>query len=245
MAELLPNVPEAYCGLWERTLLERHSAGTLTSDRPARVFWMQSPLWHADLRIPLDRPDFGGVDRLESCSDAVLRFIAGQEAFFGITRVEGVVCTWLRLFDLRPGVALDIGRMDFQNANLLVERGIAEDYLEHWSRRDNSAPQDGQPALRRDGAGRLLLVSSDWLMRIAPRAAAAPRADPYASVDELGRDELMWRASLEITLCEKRSGRWLALLSTHPWIEGQAIEPVGEQTETMDSVSLMDKAFVA
>ena len=116
MAELLPAVPDAYLGLWERTLLERYSDGTLTSDRPARVFWMQSPLWHADLRISLDRPDFAAIDSLDECSDAQLAFIAGQEAFFGITRVEGVVCTWLRLFDLRPGVALDIGRMAFETA---------------------------------------------------------------------------------------------------------------------------------
>lgn len=245
MADLLPRVPDAYCGLWERTLLERYSEGTLTSDRPAQVFWMQSPLWHADLRIPLDRPDFGGVDGLDDCSDEQLAFIAGQEAFFGITKVDGLVCTWLRLFDLRPGTALDIGRMEFQDADLLFERGIAEDYLEHWSRRENSVPSGGEAALQRDGAGRFLLTSGDWRIRVAPRAPAPANADLYAPLDRLGRDDLLWRASLEITLCERRGSDWIAVMSTHPWIEGQSVGPASMQTATADDAALLSEVLVS
>ena len=245
MADLLARVPDGYCGLWERTLLERHSEGTLTSDRPAQVFWMQSPLWHADLRIPLDRPDFAGVGSLDGCSGQQLAFIAGQEAFFGITRVDGVVCTWLRLFDLRPGTALDIGRMEFHDAGLLFERGIAEDYLEHWSRRENSAPRAGGTALQRDEAGRLLLTTGDWRIRIAPRAPAPEDADLYLSLDQLGRAELLWRASLEITLCERRGNDWIATLSTHPWIEGQCIEPASTQIATAYGAALLSEALVS
>lgn len=223
MADLLAPVPDAYCGLWERTLLERYSQGTLTSDRPARVFWMQTSVWHADLRIPLDRPDFSSADALDRCDDAQLAFIAGQEGFFGITRVEGTVCTWLRLADLRPGTALDIGRMDFQSDSLLFEHGIAEAYLEHWTLKKNSRPAASVPALQRDGTGALLLTAGDWRIRVRQRQAAPEHADPYAPLDRLGREELLWRASLEITLCERRGDLWIAVLSTHPWIEGKTI----------------------
>lgn len=242
MAELLPDVPDAYCGLWERTLLERYSDGSLTSDRPAQVFWMQTPLFHCDLRVPLDRPDFSGIGGVDACSDAQLAFIAGQEAFFGITRVDGIVCTWLRLFDLRPGTALDIGRMEFHDADLLFERGIAEDYLEHWSRRTGSIPVKGQPSLQRDGSGRLLLTSGNWRMRLAPRLPAPTESDPYAPLDRLDRAALAWRASLEVTLCEKRADGWTAVLSTHPWVEGKCIE---DATAPADGAMLPGKAVAS
>ncbi|MEJ8476701.1 hypothetical protein [Roseibium algae] len=223
MNEPLKSVPSAYRGLWERTLLERYSKGTLTSDRPVRVFWMQTALWHADLRIPLDRPDFSGIQNIEDCSRDQLVFIAGQEAFFGITKVDGVVCTWLRLMDLNPGTALDIGRMTFTNPDLLLERGIAEDYLEHWSRCPQSTP-DAEQNLQKDVSGRLFLTSGNWSIRVNPRLPANTDIDPYEALDQLSHADLLWRASLEVTLCEKRKESWMALISTHPWIEGQVLQ---------------------
>ena len=46
-------VPEAYHGVWQRTLL-RLSDGT--EDTTTRVFWLQSAHLHADLRIPDPAP---------------------------------------------------------------------------------------------------------------------------------------------------------------------------------------------
>ena len=46
-------VPEAYHGVWQRTLL-RLSDGT--EDIATRVFWLQSAHLHADLRIPDPTP---------------------------------------------------------------------------------------------------------------------------------------------------------------------------------------------
>lgn len=240
MADVLPSVPASYVGLWERTLLERNSPGTLTSDRPARVYWMQTATWHADIRIPLERPDFSSVERLEDCDEAQLAFIVGQEAFFGLTKVDGTVCTWLRLHDLRPGTALDIGRMTFAGPDLLFEYGIAEDYLEHWERQPGSVPEDGAGALREGAGGGLILQCGDWAMRIVTRGPAGEGYDPYRPADEIAHEELAWRASLEMTLLERSGSGWTARLSTHPWIEGEAVsgEIVAKTSPKMPEVAL-------
>lgn len=224
MHDLLRPVPPIYRGLWERTRLERRSAGTLTSDRPARVFWLQTPVWHADLRVPLERPEFGDVASIEACSDDQLAFLAGQEGFCGVTRIDGLVATWLRVVDLSPGTALDIGRMRFETDDLLVETGIAEDYLEDWTRVAGSVPERGVPPLGRDASGCVLLTSGGWRMRIGPRPRAPESFDPYCPADERDRADLLWVAALELTLLRRTDEGWIAELSTHPWVEGTVDE---------------------
>lgn len=224
MFETLPELPLAWQGLWKRTLLERRGPGVLTNDRPARVFWLQTALYHADLRIPLERPDFSGITSLKACDDDQLRFLAGQEAFFGITRVEGGICTWLRLHDLKPGTGLDVARMAFDSGKLLVEMGIAEDYLEHWSLVDGSKP-DGcaAPALRLSETG-LFLQSGAFAVALTKRPPAPPGIDAYEGLEEQSRDHLMWLAALELCLCRREGGRWVVRHATHPWKEGRTLD---------------------
>jgi hypothetical protein len=219
MLDALPPVPAAYRGLWERTLLERYGTGTLTDDRPARVFWLQTERWHADLRIPLERPDFAGIGELPACSDAQLAFLAGQEGFCGLTRVEGRVCTWARLFDLRPGAMLDAARME-PREDLLVEHGIAEAYREEWTLVAGSRGDGRGSTARRSSEGDLILTAGDWRVVVRPRPAAPEGVDPYQPVAEAGRGALLWRASLALTLCRRDECGWRAVHSTHPWLEG-------------------------
>lgn len=239
LGDVLSMVPPHYVGLWERTLLERYGEGSLTSGRPAKVFWLQTQLWHADLRIPLDRPDFSSVQTLEECRKEQLDFIAGQEGFCGLTRVAGTVCTWLRVFDLRPGSALDIGRMEFASEDLLKERGIAEDYLEHWSRKPGSTGPSGVSS----GQNALLLIAGEWAVYVKPRSEAKSAFDPYRPANDLDHDELAWRASLELSLCQKQDNDWTITLSNHPWREGVTLSgdhfaPIAEAGEGI----LMDRA---
>lgn len=224
MRDVLRPVPTAYRGLWERTRLERRSEGTLTSDRPARVFWLQTPVWHADLRIPDARPAFDGTSDLDGCSDDELIMLAGQEAFCGLTRVDGQVTTWLRIVDLKPGTALDIGRMRFESDDLLIETGIAEDYVEDWTRVAGSNPEAGVAPLGRDASGCLVLTSGEWRMRVGPRPRAPASFDPYRPLNERDRADLLWCASLELTLLRRVEDGWRAELSTHPWIEGETTD---------------------
>ena len=221
----LPPVPNALLGLWERTLLETWEDGTTQRDTETRVFWLQTPHWHADLRIPTHRPDFSGVTNLEACSDDQLRFIASQEAFCGLTRVEGAYCSWLRLHDLHAGLAPDIGRIDYADTDFLIEHGVASAYLEHWHRVTGSIPNADEdpfaqsPPFEQTLDGLLCLTSAGWRITVRPRTIAPEDCNPYAPLTELTRAALLWRASLEITLSKAVDGDWRPVLSTHPWVE--------------------------
>lgn len=222
MLDALPPVPAAYRGLWERTLLERYGTGTLTDDRPARVFWLQTESWHADLRIPLERPDFGGIEELADCRDDQLAFLAGQEGFCGLTRVEGRVCTWARLFDLRPGTMLDAARMD-PREGLLIEHGIAEAYREEWTLVAGSRGDGLASTAERSADGALVLTAGDWRVVVTPRPVAPPAVDPYQPIAKCDRAALLWRAGLALTLCRRVDGGWRVEHATHPWQEGRSM----------------------
>ena len=218
MPELTSAVPKNYIGLWERTLLEQYGPGTLTNDRPAEVFWLQTKLWHADIRVPLERPDFSSCKSLDDCDRDQLEFLIGQEGFCGLTRVEGKICSWLRMHDLNPGHALDIGRMHHETDHLIYEYGIAEKYLEHWTLVDGSRAADSA-VLKHQTSDQFLLVAGDHAMRLTPRAPARQDADIYRPVSERSTQELYWQASLALSLCRSRGDNWTVQISTHPWLE--------------------------
>jgi hypothetical protein len=126
------DVPARYRGIWRRTLLQTDDA----SDTATTVFWLQAARWHADLRIPAGRPDFGGIASLDDCCAARRAWLATQQGFAGITTVrtgrDGELCSWQRLFDLQPPQGQpDEGWMVFE-PGLLVETGVHARYLEHW-----------------------------------------------------------------------------------------------------------------
>lgn len=230
MLERMMELPQHWQGLWHRTLLERRGAGSLTNDRPAEVYWLQTPLWHADLRIPDDRPDFSGVTSLDGCNDDQLAFIAGQEGFCGVTRVEGSICTWSRLFDLNPGTALDVARMRFEHEDFIIETGIVEDYTEHWKRVPGSEPAPGLPPADCALIDGIFLQSGDWGVQVNPREGAPDGIDLYCETAARGREHLLWQASLAISLCERTPAGWITRLSTHPWREGQALTVAESET---------------
>lgn len=230
MLEAMRNLPPRWHGLWERTLLERKGPGSLTNDMPTHVYWLQTPLWHADLRVPLERPDFSGISSLEACDDNRLRFIAGQEAFCGITRVEGAICTWSRLHDLKPGSMLDVARMEFKGDDFILETGLEEAYIEHWERVPGSGPEEAsaQPPVLQ-GAD-FFLQTGSWGICVSPREAAPDDVDLYAEPTARSREHLLWQARLVLSLCEKSADGWFIRHSTHPWLENQVMEAAKRET---------------
>lgn len=123
-------VPNAYLGVWRRSLLETADL----RDTHSHVFWLQTPRWHADLRLPTGRPDFSGVRSLAECSEVQLAWLARQQGFCGVTQIDGTRCTWHRQMDFQPANgSLDIGRMIFDGERL-TETSIETDYLETWER---------------------------------------------------------------------------------------------------------------
>jgi hypothetical protein len=116
-----------YQGLWRRTLLETLDGRDLDS----LVYWLQTERWHADIRIPTGRPNFGGVNSLEQCAAAQLAWLLQQEGFAGVTVVEGDLCEWHRRMDYRCDSHRDIGHLRF-SGGLLEEFGVERPYYERW-----------------------------------------------------------------------------------------------------------------
>lgn len=171
------SVPDAYLGVWRRTLLETAQL----RDARSHVFWLQTPRWHADLRIPAGRPEFSGISRLAQCDDAQLAWLARQQGFCGVTQVDGDRCTWHRQMDFQPpSGSRDIGRMVFDGERL-TETGVDSDYLETWERLPPSC--GGTAALElvveageQPAHPAWLLVAGDCFIYVRGRARPLPAA---------------------------------------------------------------------
>ncbi|MCG7599235.1 hypothetical protein MHM84_05515 [Halomonas sp. McH1-25] len=218
------GVPLDYRGVWQRTLYagvgdeDRH-----IEDRTTRVIWLQTACWHADLRVPADRPDFADVTSLDDCDRDRLVWLASQTAFAGITRVEGRFCTWHRLLDLHPGLEKDVGEMAWRDDGVLEERHPRGLYLERWVRQ-TAAHDEECIQLGSDGLPRWLQWG-DHAMAIVPRPTLPEAHDLLASPESLETFALRLRAGLEISYAQRANGSWKVVLSTRPWHEGRRISP--------------------
>jgi hypothetical protein len=65
-------VPDCYLGTWQRSLLQTSQM----RDTTTQVFWLQTRNWHADLRVPANRPDFSATTCLTDCDDGQLAWLA-------------------------------------------------------------------------------------------------------------------------------------------------------------------------
>ena len=78
-------VPQQYLGVWQRKLLQ----SSAEVDKSSHVYWLQTPVLHADIRIPADRPAFKDKKSLLDFSLSELQQLAGQKGFAGETSVIG------------------------------------------------------------------------------------------------------------------------------------------------------------
>ncbi len=217
------TVPPHYQGLWRRTLL---TAPGLRDDTTL-VLWMQTAQWHADLRIPADRPPCEGRRSVHDCSHDELLGLLRQEGFAGITQVQGDTCEWLRQLDYRPSGRRDLGCMAFASTlDAIDEYGVEADYAERWER-EPASDQTGWVARSRSAEGPVLwLRSGRRFMLIRPRAMDATQSRELWACLAAGRatvEELRRLADFEITygVIAEDDGR--ILHSTLPWREWQTI----------------------
>lgn len=225
-------VPDHYLGVWQRRSLES-AAGIDTS---TRVYWLQTPLLHADIRVPAERPDFSGKHGLQDLTFDELRQLAHQQGFAGVTRVEGDTCEWYRHIDYQPPTGgRDIGRMAF-DADRIVEDGLESSYREIWQRLPDNTdasialrfleqPAPGGLAVPRKG---YLVTSGDYFIFARDRAATLPKAASLAVLLEapnLARDQIIGMLDFEISFGRRQGGRapWEIQLSTLPFREGRAL----------------------
>jgi hypothetical protein len=214
--------------VWQRTLLEAPGRCDTTS----RVYWLQTKSWHADIRVPADRPAVPSNASLQQLPREILLALARQQGFAGITQVDGDICRWLRKVDYQPPTgANDIGRMQFDSADRVIERGVEANYLEIWERLPESlgaTSVSGFPIGIADGAApsSLLLTAGECFVLVHPRSGDLPRAE---SLLDLARH--MTDARLAAALDFEISFGWRDAtgdvgrieLSTLPWREGESV----------------------
>jgi hypothetical protein len=214
------TVPDTYVGLWQRRLLRTPA----TEDRTTRVYWLQTPSWHADLRIPIDRPALEGRAGFGALGEEDMLALARQQGFAGITEVEGDLCQWHRRFDYQPPSGFnDIGRMQFETPDRLLEYGVEQDYFEVWERVPGGDESrvlelddgDGRPALQ--------LSVGPWVMLVRPRPTTLGRATGLAAcLAAAGTQDRAALLDFEISFGRRdRTGDiWRIELSTLPWLQG-------------------------
>jgi hypothetical protein len=225
-------VPDAYLGVWRRTLFETASG----REELSQVWWLQTPRWHADLRLPVGRPDFSGITCLAECDDVQLAWLATQQGFCGLTQVDGERCTWHRQMDFQPANGnRDLGHMLFDGERI-IETGIEADYREIWQRLPHS--QGGTAALELVVAdGELpprttrLFVAGDYFVYVRDRRHPLPSATDLTRLiahAQPSRSQLIEWLNVEISF-GRRSGPapWRIDQSTLPFREGQTITQPG------------------
>lgn len=216
-------IPKNYIGVWERKKLRR---GTAPWDLTTRVYWLQTSSWHADIRVPADRPDFAGVDSLAACSDEQLKALLSQEAFCGTTIVQDDICRWVRQLDFRLRETNDFGRMVFEG-NALEEFGVETDYYELWDRLPKS---DGishvfeQVTGDGDAGKAFLCIAGDYFIYTRNRhmwTSPAVRARKQIEMGNASRGEIEAFLDFESSFGKIEGGVGRVTMSTLPWREGQ------------------------
>ena len=201
----LPPVPDAYRGVWTRSLLQTPDL----RDDTTFVRWMQLDRWHVDLRIPAVALVTRAALPLAQCSAGQREIL--RRGFCGVTEVTasktGEVCTWHRIVDYQPpGPHPDVGHMVFESPDRVVETGMHGIYREVWHRLADStgrlialaepARADGQPCAR-------LFVVGKYLMRVEPHDLHGP--------------------AFEILFGPVESGYWHIQQLTRPELEGNRL----------------------
>ena len=235
-----PTIPDRYHGVWQRTLLETPEGRDTTS----WVHWLQTGLWHGDLRVPAD------ADRRTPAGRAQQQGFAGTTT---ITRPDPAlpeVCTWQRTIDFQPPRGTpDAGHMVFETPDRVIETGIHGSYLEVWERLPGSVGQrialaaldaDGLPTAER------LLVSGQYLMHLRPRTAPWPKhTEPDATLAQVlqghpaDADALL---DFDISFGSWSDGGWAVERATRPALEQQsracALDRVSEIEATVKAEGL-------
>lgn len=213
-------IPDRYHGVWQRTLLETPEGRDTTS----WVHWLQTGLWHGDLRVPADD------DRRTPAGRAQQQGFAGTTTITRPDPAQPEVCTWQRTIDFQPPRSTpDAGHMVFETPERVIETGIHGSYLEVWERLPGSVGQrialaaldaSGKPTAER------LLVSGQYLMHLRPRAVPWPSGtapdDTLAQVVQRHAASADALLDFEIAFGTWRDSAWAIERATQPALEGRA-----------------------
>ena len=233
-APIATPVHETYHGVWQRTLLETPEG----RDTTTWVHWLQTGLWHGDLRVPAD------ADRTTHTARAQQQGFAGTTAITRPDAAQPEVCTWQRTIDFQPPRSTpDAGHMVFETPERVIETGIHGTYLEVWERLPGSVGQrialaaldaTGEPTAER------LLVSGQYLVHLRPRTARWPADtapdDTLAEVVQRHPDEAETLLDFTIAFGVWRDGVWTIERATQPTFERHAIACTLQRVSHADAV---------
>lgn len=228
-------VPDDVRGVWRRTLLQTDTdtGQPPLEDHSSWVRWMQTSLWHADLRVPHSAMQGREARPLCELSAVQRAALAAQEGFAGITQVdnlpEGQICNWLRRTDYQPpALQPDAGWLVFDRPDRIIEIGVHASYNEIWERLPDSIGRFVTLAeLTDDGqdTGARILVAGSYMMKVHPRIARWPRGmNPgYTLTDVLlhSPDQALDWLACEVSFGRLSPGQWAIERSTLPEREGQ------------------------
>lgn len=197
------------------------------------MHWVQAGKWCADIRVPLDRP-LSNAASLSALSGPDLAQLLAAEGFAGHTTLAGDTCTWTRTWNWRGfPCAVDVGRLWFDQAGLLIEDGVHADYREEWEQ----VPSDPWQAFAVEsgfGSGLLITNNRDFVLGLGQQEAAAwPHlANALQSGEASPADAA--QAFLSVYVMGHWDGAWgVADLSTQPFCEGYAVLARHENTLTL------------
>jgi len=196
-------------------------------DHTTRVHWMQCGLTYADVRIPLNRPDLGGVASLSDLPPLTLHTLTRAEGFAGTVSLKGDHCTWVREVNWHGQTEVtDIGHIAFDDQSRIIETGVEAEYTELWRHERDPKTQ----AIRFRGAGYtgfFVTVGRCFVLAIdkADRPALGHLIADLQTGEMPDDVPLLWDGLYASGTWT--NGRAVATLATQPFSEGAVVLSLG------------------
>ncbi|NLU84857.1 hypothetical protein [Rhodococcus sp. HNM0569] len=211
-------------------------------DDTSTVTWVQGAQWYCDVRRPADfvAPTAGCLADLDR---ADLHALARQQGFAGrlvdghVAGTRGSHVVWSHEVDLHPDTPADAGVLELAGPDIVHERGVHADYLEHWRIVGRGEAREWQLVDPHTGARGVLVVVGNrfgWARGRADgfRGALTDAIDAAVSDDDA-------RALFDCEVCigtvrGPAGAAWTVTMSTLPFREGAQLGPLlGESTVTV------------
>lgn len=195
-------------------------------DTHTEVEWLQAGPLYVDLRQPIGLAARISAACLAEVSPEDALLLVMQEGFAGEFVIAGAKGEWLREIDFQPPAPVrDHGLLEVYG-DLLIERGIESDYIEHWQRQGAASNTKEWSArfLTEDEAPAIVVRHGNRFGYTRGRAAPLDNGDTLAELVSGAAPELA-RALLdcEISVGTITAEGWRIERSSLPWRQGATL----------------------